>query len=426
LAKVGLSSSGTAVTAAAGNHPIIPSNAIGSPGTDVSNYHILYSNGTLAVGKASVLVKANNATRLYGSANPAFTATYTGFVNGETLATSGIGGSPSLTTTATAASLIGPYPINAAIGSLSSNNYTFTFAGGTLTITQAPLTVKADDKVIFVGDPLPTLTGTIAVLKNGDVANYSYAAPTYTNAAGTYPIVPTLVSFPKSANYNITVLNGTLYVNPKGAGAKKLRPYLDCVEEVQNPPSLSRKFVAHFVCENANATVVYVAIGNDNRLSSAGSFDGSAQPVVFVPGTTRFDVPFDGVKLTWELRTYETNKKTSVASDASSSSNKCSINYTTSARGESGAVTVTEIPVDQQIKLYPNPVNHTAVITGISIGSEKGMTLFDASGKQFDVKISKTVPGRSIEVDLSALSPGIYFLQVRTARGNQTVRIVKN
>jgi hypothetical protein len=76
--------------------------------------------------------------------------------------------------------------------------------------------------------------------------------------------------------------------------------------------------------------------------------------------------------------------------------------------------------------LYPNPVSHSAVVTGISIGSEKAMSLFDASGKKYSVKISKTIPGRSVEIDLSALTPGIYFIQVRTANGNQTVRIVKN
>lgn len=427
LAKVTLNSSGTPATAVAGNHPIIPSAAVGSTGTDVANYLITYSNGNLAVGKAPILVKANDASRFYGYANPAFSATYSGFVNGENFASSGITGSPSLTTTATTASTVGNYPITAATGSLASNNYTFSFAGGTLAITKAPLTVKADDKVIFQGDPLPAFTGTITGLKNGDVANYSYGLTSpYSGSAGTYTIAPTLVLFPKSANYDITPLTGTLYVNPKGPGAKKLRPYLDCVEELINPPSLSRRYIAHYFCENTNATVVYVPIGPDNKLSSAGSFDASNQPVIFMPGTTRFDVPFDGVKLTWELRTYETNKKTSVASDASSTSGKCSINYPTSARGESNVVIVTEMPIEQQLSLYPNPVDHKAIVTGVSIGSEKSMRLFDASGKRYDVRISKSIPGRSVELDLSSLTPGIYFLQVQTTKGNQTVRIVKN
>ena len=70
--------------------------------------------------------------------NPVFTASYSGFVNGETLATSGVTGSPLLTTTATPASPVGTYPIEAAQGSLTATNYAFTtFVPGTLTVTPA-------------------------------------------------------------------------------------------------------------------------------------------------------------------------------------------------------------------------------------------------------------------------------------------------
>ncbi len=37
-------------------------------------------------------VTANNASRSYGAADPAFTASYGGFVNGETLGSSGVSG----------------------------------------------------------------------------------------------------------------------------------------------------------------------------------------------------------------------------------------------------------------------------------------------------------------------------------------------
>ena len=50
------------------------------------------------VGKAVLTVTANNASRAYGAANPTFTASYNGFVNGDTPAV--LTGAPSLTTTA--------------------------------------------------------------------------------------------------------------------------------------------------------------------------------------------------------------------------------------------------------------------------------------------------------------------------------------
>ena len=66
---------------------------------------------------------------------PALTATITGYVNGQTPATSGVTGSPACTTTATATSAGGTYPITCSIGTLAAVNYTFAFVPGTLTVT---------------------------------------------------------------------------------------------------------------------------------------------------------------------------------------------------------------------------------------------------------------------------------------------------
>src|SRR5207245_11704130 len=78
-------------------------------------------------------------SRQYGAANPTFTATFTGFKNGETLATSGVTGSPTLTTTATPSSSVSgsPYAITAALGTLAASNYSFTGSNHQLTIVKA-------------------------------------------------------------------------------------------------------------------------------------------------------------------------------------------------------------------------------------------------------------------------------------------------
>jgi len=85
--------------------------------------------------KKPLTVRAVDAIRPVSTQNPAFTATYSGFVNGETLATSGVSGAPSCTTTATPQSPAGAYPISCAVGTLASANYTFTMAPGTLTVS---------------------------------------------------------------------------------------------------------------------------------------------------------------------------------------------------------------------------------------------------------------------------------------------------
>jgi hypothetical protein len=91
---------------------------------------------TITINKATLTVTANNASRAVGAANPAFTASYSGFVNGETSAV--LGGSPSLTTTATTSSPAGTYPITAVLGTLTAANYTFAFVNGTLSVVAAP------------------------------------------------------------------------------------------------------------------------------------------------------------------------------------------------------------------------------------------------------------------------------------------------
>jgi hypothetical protein len=87
------------------------------------------------VNKAALTVTANNAQRLVGAANPAFTYTITGFVNGDT--SSVVSGSATETTTATGTSQPGQYPITFATETLTATNYTFTYVNGTLTVTSS-------------------------------------------------------------------------------------------------------------------------------------------------------------------------------------------------------------------------------------------------------------------------------------------------
>ena len=63
---------------------------------------------------------------------PTLTYTLTGFVNGQS--SSVVSGAPALSTTATAASTPGHYPITLSVGTLSAQNYSFTPVSGILTV----------------------------------------------------------------------------------------------------------------------------------------------------------------------------------------------------------------------------------------------------------------------------------------------------
>jgi uncharacterized repeat protein (TIGR01451 family) len=134
------------------------------------NYALTYVPANLTINHAVLTITANDKSRNYGENNPVFDASYSGFVNGETLATSGVSGVPSLTTTATATSPIGTYPITASIGTLTSLNYSFVFANGTLTISGRAITVTADakTKVYNTAEPALTYKITSGSLASGD------------------------------------------------------------------------------------------------------------------------------------------------------------------------------------------------------------------------------------------------------------------
>ncbi len=90
------------------------------------NYTITFVGANLSVTPAALTITANDASKVYGAALPALTVAYTGFVNGDTAAK--LTTSPSLTTSATAASPVGAYAINAA--GAASSDYTITYHAG--------------------------------------------------------------------------------------------------------------------------------------------------------------------------------------------------------------------------------------------------------------------------------------------------------
>jgi sugar lactone lactonase YvrE len=88
---------------------------------------------------AVLKVTASNLTSAYGQPIPSLKYLYSGFVNNETASV--VSGTPALSTTATAASNAGSYPITVSTGTLSAVNYSFLYVSGTLTILQLSQTI---------------------------------------------------------------------------------------------------------------------------------------------------------------------------------------------------------------------------------------------------------------------------------------------
>lgn len=185
----------------------------------------------ITVNKALLTATADNFSKVYGADLPVFTASYSGFFNGDTFAV--ISGSPGFSTTALSSSPTGTYPITIQLGTLSADNYTFGFVNGTLTINPAPLTITAVDTSKVYGAALPAFTASYSGLVNSDTPSSLTTPVSFTTSAtsaspvGTYPIVPSNAA---SSNYTITFVDGVLTVTKSllTVRADNKRAVVDC------------------------------------------------------------------------------------------------------------------------------------------------------------------------------------------------------
>ena len=175
-----------------------------------SNYSLSYVGANLTIGTAPLTITAANASRQYGQANPLFTGSVVGVVNGD-------GITAIFATLAGPASPVGGYAIvpTAVDPNNKLGNYSLSLVNGTLTIGQAPLTVTAADAARHYGAPNPAFTGTITGILNSDNISATYSTTaTQASPLGTYPITPTLVDpDSKLPNYSVTSNNGTLTIS---------------------------------------------------------------------------------------------------------------------------------------------------------------------------------------------------------------------
>ena len=190
----------------AGTYSIVPA----ATGANLANYNVVYVNGTLTVDKATLTVTPNNQSIVAGSALPTFSATITGFANGDTQAV--VTGQPALTTTATSSSPAGSYPIAASLGTLAAANYSFTFGAGTLTVTPAP----SNPGVGFTGR---AMAGSQPVV--GAAVQLYAAGMSGNGSAGTALLTNTLITdaagaFTVPAGYSCPVVASQLYVVVRG------------------------------------------------------------------------------------------------------------------------------------------------------------------------------------------------------------------
>jgi len=208
VSTLDLASGGAASTATVGDYAITAGNAGGS---GLSNYDITYVDGTLSVGRASLVITAGDFGKTYGqNANLSGYATR-GLVNGDTVSTLDLasGGAASTAT-------VGDYAITAGnAGGSGLSNYDITYVDGTLSVGRASLVITAGDVSKWLGRAVSLVDYRASGLVNGDQVSGVHldSAGSGANAPfGRYPITVADAQGRGLENYDIHYVPGTLTV----------------------------------------------------------------------------------------------------------------------------------------------------------------------------------------------------------------------
>ena len=181
---------------------------------------------TFTINKAPLFVTAQNCQVSYGE-TPTYIATYSGFVDGETISV--LSGTLVYDCSYVApVSGVGTYPIMPS--GLTSNNYDFNFYQGTLTVTKANILLNSDDAptantLTYTGAAQALVNAGTAIggtmqYKVGTTGTWSTDIPTAT-AAGTYAVYYKVVGdanhndFDKGNYINATIAMAQLIVKAK-------------------------------------------------------------------------------------------------------------------------------------------------------------------------------------------------------------------
>lgn len=218
LDTAGISGSASLSTTATNQTGVGSANIVAGLGTlAASNYDFTtFNNSTLTINRRPITVTANNLSRVYGDANPTVGAVT---LSSGTLANSDALGTASVNSTATistaAGQTAGLTPSAQTFSTGTAGNYLVTYADGTLSITQRPITVtvNAGSKIYGSVDPLLTYQLSSGNLIGSDVLGGALRRNAG-ESVGSYSIDASGLSH---GNYQITARNGVFTVTPQPA-----------------------------------------------------------------------------------------------------------------------------------------------------------------------------------------------------------------
>ena len=173
-----------------GDYPIT------AEGGELKNYEFEgITPGMLSITPASLVVRAQNASKSYFEENPTLSYLCTGFVQGDNTDLFTV--KPQLSTTATLQSPVGIYTIE--VGGGEINNYQVSYVKGQLTVDKRTLTVSTNDYTRAYGEENPEFELTYKGFVNNEDENVLMAKPKASTIADKNT---------DTGVYDITIANG--------------------------------------------------------------------------------------------------------------------------------------------------------------------------------------------------------------------------
>ena len=244
---------------------------------------------TITVNKAPLTIKANDQAKVQGQPNPPLTLTYTGFVNGDDVAS--LSPPPVVSTTATTASPANTYPI--AVDGAGSPNYEITYEPGTLTVTAT----KQRQTIRF--DPLPATT-------YGDVSFDPGATATSGLPVGYTSDNPAVAAI---VNGRIQITGaGTAVITASQAGSDAYEPAADVVQTlVVSPAALTIRAddkTRLFSHPNPPLTITYTGFVNNETATVLSSPAVVSTAAVISSPVGDYPITIDGATATNYIITF--------------------------------------------------------------------------------------------------------------------------
>ncbi|MNK79773.1 hypothetical protein D3C87_994500 [compost metagenome] len=232
-----------------------------------SNYVLNYTTANLTIGKAALSIIAEDKEKFTGTANPTFTAKYTGLVNGET---SSVLTTPAIfSTTATTSSPIGTYTIVPS-GAVAAN-YQISYVNGTLTVKPgAPTNVLFAGTTLYENRAAGTAAGTLSSTADDPNATFAYSLVSGTgdtdnalfSISGNQLLTAASLDYENKTTYSVRVRSTTQY------GFSLDKTFTIALSDVNELPTLAAI---------ANQAICYTATAQSINLTGISAGPESTQ-----------------------------------------------------------------------------------------------------------------------------------------------------